>query len=168
MPYLSGCKVSTGPLDNGIEITEGDYQEALSAMVAGRKVCAREGEMLIYSGATRTVYRKASGHVVEIAQEDETPDDCTAEPPAEYQVWGDRGWETDLPRLAELVRADREVRLASAIVLRDRHRDEIELGLPTTITSGMYNEVLVYIQALRDVPQQPGFPESFEWPISPL
>ena len=45
-----------------------------------------------------------------------------------------------------------------------RHQDEVALGLEPTED---ITPVLVYIQALREVPQQEGFPENVVWPEAP-
>ena len=47
----------------------------------------------------------------------------------------------------------------------DRHDDEIKLG--RNLTEDI-KPVLEYIQALRDVPQQEGFPHNIVWPIEPI
>ncbi|WP_269220972.1 phage tail assembly chaperone [Brevundimonas vesicularis] len=49
----------------------------------------------------------------------------------------------------------------------DRHRDEIEMGRPTTLSAEVYAALLDHVQALRDVPTQPGFPETIDWPAMP-
>lgn len=45
-----------------------------------------------------------------------------------------------------------------------RHNHELVLDLPTTEP---LLPLLEYIQALRDIPQQEGFPNNVEWPIVP-
>ena len=40
--------------------------------------------------------------------------------------------------------------------MRERHADELELGNGTTLTPEQYTALLTYIQALRDLPAQPG------------
>lgn len=42
--------------------------------------------------------------------------------------------------------------LQDVIWMRDRHRDQLDLGTPTTLTEQQFTELLTYIQALRDVP----------------
>lgn len=64
---------------------------------------------------------------------------------------------------ADLMRKERDSRLAKARAWLERHRDETELGITHTINCTEL-ELLLHIQALRDVPQQAGFPESIEWP----
>lgn len=51
--------------------------------------------------------------------------------------------------------------------LRERHREEVELGVPSTLTPEQYGELLVYVQALRDWPQAEGFPAVEQRPAIP-
>jgi hypothetical protein len=46
----------------------------------------------------------------------------------------------------------------------ERHSDQLALGIPVTES---VTPVLEYIQALRDVPQQPNFPYAICWPEAP-
>lgn len=64
-------------------------------------------------------------------------------------------------QLADTVRAERD-RLIETVRWRiERHRDELALGSEPTEP---LEPLLKYTQALRDVPQQAGFPEAVEWP----
>ena len=63
------------------------------------------------------------------------------------------------------VRSEREYRIQKARWRVDRHDDEIKLG--RNLTEDI-KPVLEYIQALRDVPQQEGFPHNVVWPIEPI
>lgn len=77
--------------------------------------------------------------------------------------------EIDARRREQLIaalRAERDQRLEPLLWLRDRHRDEIELDVDTTLSAEQFANVLRDIQALRDVPQQPGFPDEIAWPVS--
>lgn len=51
--------------------------------------------------------------------------------------------------------------------LRDRHRDELDISLETTITADEFNELLAYMQALRDWPASSEFPNPSGRPIPP-
>nr|WP_314563053.1 phage tail assembly chaperone [uncultured Pseudomonas sp.] len=62
----------------------------------------------------------------------------------------------------------RDTELAALIWLRDRHRDQLEIGGETTLTIEQYSELLVYMQALRDWPQSPDFPNVEHRPIVPV
>lgn len=70
-------------------------------------------------------------------------------------------------QLAAQARAERDAKLTATTWLVERHREEQETGA-TTLTAQQYTDLLAYRQALRDAPQQPGFPESIDWPENPL
>ncbi|MBC3436058.1 phage tail protein [Pseudomonas sp. BW16M2] len=65
----------------------------------------------------------------------------------------------------ERVWRDQEVTRAAWV--RDRHRDELELGLIPTLSADRASEVLVYLQQLRDWPQAELFPQVSGRPIAP-
>lgn len=69
--------------------------------------------------------------------------------------------------LAEQERRWRDVALASAAGLRDRHRDQLEIEVDTALSDEQFKELLVYMQALRDWPQSPDFPVSAHRPVAP-
>lgn len=51
--------------------------------------------------------------------------------------------------------------------LRERHRDEQELQVETTLSSENFSELLAWFQALRDWPQSSAFPSSEQRPQRP-
>lgn len=63
---------------------------------------------------------------------------------------------------ASAIRESRDKKIASVEWRVRRHQDEIALGLTPTED---ITPVLLYMQALRGVPQQQGFPDQIEWPI---
>ena len=70
------------------------------------------------------------------------------------------------------LRSKRDDHISSALWLRERHADELALGKETTLTPEQYTALLTYIQALRDLPAQPGAPwdgggELTPWPELP-
>ena len=68
-------------------------------------------------------------------------------------------------QLADTARSERD-RLIEAVRWRiERHNDELALGREPTEP---LEPLLQYVQDLRDVPQQAGFPESVEWPEIPI
>lgn len=61
----------------------------------------------------------------------------------------------------------RDAALASVMWLRERHRDQVEISEQTTLTAEQFAALLVYMQALRDWPQSPDFPNSDHRPQAP-
>ena len=64
-------------------------------------------------------------------------------------------------------RAWRDAELSSVVWLRERHRDQREIGGSITLTGEQFVELLVYMQALRDWPQSPVFPDNLHRPTAP-
>ena len=69
--------------------------------------------------------------------------------------------------LSELEREWRDSELTAVMWLRERHRDQLEIEVETTLTAEQFRELLVYIQALRDWPQSPDFPVLEQRPAAP-
>ena len=67
-------------------------------------------------------------------------------------------------QLADTARAERDQLIESVRWRIERHSDELALGREPTEP---LEPLLQYVQALRDVPQQAGFPEAVEWPAMP-
>ncbi|MFJ2538480.1 hypothetical protein [Pseudomonas sp. NPDC087614] len=68
-----------------------------------------------------------------------------------------------------LVMIEREWRdgaMSAVLWLRKRHRDQLEIEVGTTLSAEQFNELLVYMQALRDWPQSPDFPDSQHRPAA--
>lgn len=70
------------------------------------------------------------------------------------------------------LRSERDIRIADVLWMRERHADELALGRKTSLTPEQYTALLTYIQALRDLPAQPGAPwdgggELTPWPELP-
>lgn len=68
---------------------------------------------------------------------------------------------------ADLERQWRDAELTSLVWLRDRHRDQLEIGVTTTLTAEQFSELLVFMQALRDWPQSEVFPNTSARPVPP-
>ena len=85
--------------------------------------------------------------------------------------WDDQGQPVliDPPpqRLAENGRAWRDAEVERVRWLRERHRDELDIGRETTLSVGLFAELLTYIQALRDWPQLAEFPDESSRPGTP-
>lgn len=93
-------------------------------------------------------------------------------PESTRYFWDAENREFYLPPLAaeEIAADEREWRdreLASVAWLRERHRDQVEIGGGTTLTAEQFQELLVYMQALRDWPQSEQFPVIEHRPVVP-
>lgn len=80
-------------------------------------------------------------------------------------VFSEKVESPDERRAAE--RSWRDAELSARQWLRDRHRDELELGRPTTLSSEQFTELLAYLQALRDWPVAESFPDPQRRPAPP-
>ena len=67
-------------------------------------------------------------------------------------------------QLADTARAERDRLIESVRWRIERHSDELALGSEPT---EQLEPLLLYAQALRDVPKQEGFPETISWPELP-
>ena len=65
------------------------------------------------------------------------------------------------------VRAERDRRIDAIRWRIERYQTQEAAGLETTDTAEHYKAILLYVQALRDVPEQEGFPDAIEWPEEP-
>ena len=78
------------------------------------------------------------------------------------------------PARADRIRSERNRRLDATTWLVERHKEQTTGAIKTSITEKDYNALLAYRQALRDLPQQQGFPWSGDvnapdvpWPAAP-
>lgn len=69
------------------------------------------------------------------------------------------------PARAARIRAERDRRLDATTWLVERHKEQTAGNIETSITGEDYAALLTYRQALRDLPQQEGFP--WEGPDDP-
>lgn len=59
---------------------------------------------------------------------------------------------------AKSLRNQRDVALGSTSWLVERHRDEIDSAMATTLSADQYSDLQAYRQQLRDLPSAPGWP----------
>ncbi|MGY2363467.1 phage tail assembly chaperone [Pseudomonas azotoformans] len=97
--------------------------------------------------------QNAAGKIIS-AGADGAPIAIVPPPPTdEEKASKERGW--------------RDIEVSRAAVLRDRHRDQLEIGADTALTSDQFTELLMYMQALRDWPQSSHFPDAEHRPVAP-
>lgn len=68
---------------------------------------------------------------------------------------------------ASIVMTARDAALASSDWMMQRHRDEVDMGVKTTLSSDQFSALLAYRQKLRDLPAQKGFP-NVDMPVAPV
>ena len=133
--------------------------------------------MRYYSESTGTTYiegihKVMPNDVVEIS--DELFDEVIANAPIDKV----RGHKDGLPflmdapppgidqlRAAERVWRDLEIERIKW--LRERHRDEVDMGRTASLAQDQFAELLVFIQLLRDWPESTEFPKQEKRPAAP-
>ena len=70
-------------------------------------------------------------------------------------------------QIVEFERAWRNTEIERVKWLRERHQDEIGSNRPTTLPADQFNELVDYIQALRDWPEAEAFPDPQQRPAVP-
>lgn len=104
----------------------------------------------------------------------------------QYARWTGAGWEavtvpaptpvtapTEEERWASLsaeekaqeIRDKRDDLIDSVMWRVERYQTQTALGVTTTDTEEQFKMVLTYLEALRNVPEQAGFPDTVEWPV---
>lgn len=85
--------------------------------------------------------------------------------------WSDTPPPPTIEELFDRLRSFRDGRISAVLWMRERHADELELGKEPTLTPEQYTALLAYLQALRDLPTQPGAPwdggDETPWPVKP-
>ncbi|PYC19073.1 phage tail assembly chaperone [Pseudomonas mosselii] len=61
----------------------------------------------------------------------------------------------------------RDAELVEIAWLRDRHRDQVEIGIDPTLTGEQYKSLMMYLQSLRDWPQSSDYPDASHRPMAP-
>lgn len=65
------------------------------------------------------------------------------------------------------LRRDRDSLLSPVLKVLDRHRNQADFGLPTTLTTEQATAWAVYAQELRDLPETTTDPANPVWPEAP-
>jgi len=99
MPYAAEDKISQEIIEGGIEITEQEYQNALEAMLEGKKIAIRNGMLRFLSSKKKTVYNTQDGSELEIPENEDVPDGYTEiEYPGELYYWQNGEWMLDIEK----------------------------------------------------------------------
>lgn len=137
-------------------------------------------------------WREGSGHIewTDDINHPLTPDDYEADVAPFVALWeaekarrDEKAAAAEAARIAEYnseparaarIRSERNRRLDATTWLVERHKEQTAGNIETSITGEDYTALLTYRQALRDLPQQEGFPWSGDinapdvlWPVMP-
>lgn len=119
-------------------------------------------------------WSKVNGEQLTISRVGDVPQGYTLIPPLglEHPVFSeDKGWEEDARAVASALacttRKERNKLLAEAQNRIDRYNNQRRISMRTDDTRKKYKEILRYMQQLRDVPTQQGFPYTVDWPRDP-
>lgn len=156
MFYAKDDILSTSPIVGGIEITQQQHDDAMSAKLSGRKAEIRDGVMWIESVERRTVYSTTDGQAKEIADNDATPEGYTdTERPDEFHEWNGSEWLPNSDLKWSEIRSIRDGLLAACdwTMVADAPTDKTAWG--------------AYRQALRDLPETQTDPFNIVWPVPP-
>jgi len=135
------------------EVEDGDGQTAMwdETVSAWKTVEDHRGE---------TVYDTGTGRSVMLTDLGQLPGNITVTAPGNCQKWDEskKAWVTDIETLSETIRAERDSRLAVC---------DWTQAIDSPLSDGMKAEWQIYRQALRDIPEQDGFPDDVNWPDEP-
>ncbi|EGR4245763.1 phage tail protein [Vibrio cholerae] len=84
-------------VEDAIEITEQQYNDAIASKMAGRKAFVRDGELIIFSGVMRTIWNCEDYSRKEIDEQELIPEGWTdKERKTAFDRWMDGEWVTDI------------------------------------------------------------------------
>lgn len=164
--YLGSTIADPDPLEVGSWLIPAHaYPDAPPAVPAGQAAQRSEdgSAWLLVADHRGTVYSTATGAPQQHAELGDLPEGLTTiARPGPYHSWLGGGWKLDEAAMfaseQASERAWRDGLLGGLFAPRDRHRDEVDLGIATTLTPEQFAELLAYIQQLRDWPQSEQFP----------
>ncbi|WP_411330105.1 phage tail assembly chaperone [Desulfovibrio desulfuricans] len=153
--------------------------DPLESEMAGKPVWLQPGmSLLVAPGDKRKGYaQQVDGDRWKEVEDHRGKEGFVNGQPHEIKAYGPLpdGWSDTPPPLTteELffrIRGQRDARINSVLWMRERHSDELALGKETSLSQEQYTALLTYIQALRDLPAQPGAPwdgGDIPWPVMP-
>ena len=140
MPYsFKRLNVETGEIENGFALSISDDWLAY-------KTLSDDEHMKIIDG-------QGNGKVIKW-EDDATPYLAEPDPPTPEE-------------LTAQARNERDAKIQAVNWRLERYERQKAINLPTSDTAAWYAKALQYLQDLRDVPAQAGFPEKIQWPQEP-
>jgi hypothetical protein len=96
MPYASENALSQNPILDGIEISQTQYKEALTAKLNGQSITIAGGSLLILSSTMKSVYLIGDKSEVRIPENTPAQAGYSNIQPGEFDKWIDGAWVVDL------------------------------------------------------------------------
>jgi hypothetical protein len=96
MPYAAENALSQNPISDGIEISQAQYKEALTAKLNGQSITIFSGSLLILSGTMKSVYLIGDKSEVRIPENTPSQAGYSDIKPGEFDEWIDGAWVVDV------------------------------------------------------------------------
>ncbi|MBY7931602.1 hypothetical protein KW447_11430 [Vibrio fluvialis] len=93
-------------VEGAIEITEQQYNDAISAKMEGRKAFVRDGDLVIFSGVMVKAWSKSTKEPKEFDEFDIIPEDYTLIEPVGDVVWDEFDWVERIKSFQELAQIE--------------------------------------------------------------
>jgi hypothetical protein len=96
MPYAAENALSQNPIANGIEISQAQYKEALTAKLNGQSITIASGSLLIFSSTMKSVYLIGDKSEVRIPENTPAQAGYSDIKPGEFDEWLVGAWAVDV------------------------------------------------------------------------
>jgi hypothetical protein len=96
MPYAAENALSQNPIADGIEISQAQYKEALTAKLNGQSITIASGSLLILSSTMKSVYLIGDKSEVRISENTPTQSGYSDIRPGDFDEWIDGAWVVDV------------------------------------------------------------------------
>jgi hypothetical protein len=96
MPYAAENTLSQDPIAGGIEISQAQYKEALTAKLNGQSITIASGSLLILSSTMKSVYLIGDKSEIRIPENTPTQAGYSDIKPEEFDEWVDGAWVVDV------------------------------------------------------------------------
>lgn len=173
--YLSTAQADPDPLQPGQHLIPAHATTTAPPEIPDGSIARWTGAAweLVEDHRGEVVYCIDTAQKVTITDLGCRPESMTTLVPPEYPIWDAeaKSWTTDTAArdmdLAISKRSERDQMIDECQWMINRHKDEVELSMSTSLSSGQYGELLSYRQALRDMPGDIVDSSDWIWPVVP-
>jgi hypothetical protein len=96
MPYAADNTLSQNPIADGIEISQAQYKEALTAKLNGQSIAIANGSLLILSSTMKSMYLIGDKSEVRIPENTPVQAGYSDIQPNEFDEWIDGAWSVNV------------------------------------------------------------------------